>query len=58
MSSLFNQTTGECISGVCKNIEAVSSFSDYKLMIGFILGIALFFTIAGIVVAWLESKEE
>ena len=41
MSSLFNQTTGECISGTC---QAVELFSQSKLLIfgiGLVAGILM-----------------
>ena len=56
MSSLLNQTTGECISGVCQSLEMFIGISAV-----FLLGVAIILAIVFIVTIifyYLNTKQE
>jgi len=55
MSSLFNQTTGECISGTCKAVELFSQYKPILFGIEFVAGILV---LVGIILIKLGSKKK
>ena len=52
MSSVFNQTTGECISGTC-----IETIKQYKMYFIFLMIFALSCMVVGIIIScWMSHK--
>lgn len=54
MSSLFNQTTGECISGTCQSLTQFSNISFFQITL-IVCGGAILIALIMILYGWCSS---